>query len=135
MAMKIETLEKVPPRVAIAAGSAEEPILFINGESGRDNTMLKVRARPGCPWLFGTSTGETAEQVSQTLDQFSTALKPCLEIEIFHDASKMCQISVFRCRSSTSSSIRASCREYNELNQATSSGSSGWKALPRLSLR
>jgi hypothetical protein len=38
---------------------------------------------------------------------------------------EMCQISVFRCPSSASSSIRAFRREYNESNQATSSGSSG----------
>src|SRR5580692_10200670 len=56
------------------------------------------------------------------IDRFSMALNPRRGIEAFHDVSKMCQISVFRC---PSSSIRAFCREYNESNQATSSGSSG----------
>jgi hypothetical protein len=32
MAVKIDTLEKVAPHVAIAAGLAEKPIILINGD-------------------------------------------------------------------------------------------------------
>ena len=77
-----------------------------------------------CNFTRSVSEKRPAEQESQTLDQFSTALDPRREIEVFHGASKMCQISVFRRPSSASSSIRAFCREYNESNQATSLGSS-----------
>ena len=96
-------------------------------------TTIDVAA---CPWPFrGEHWGRLAEQESQTLDQFSTAFNPRREIEVFHDASKMCQISVFRCPSSASSSFRAFCRKYNESNQATSSGSACYRRPRYLNAR
>jgi hypothetical protein len=47
MAVKIDTLEKVPPQVAIAAGlGGKANLLYKWRVSGRDNTMLKVRPPP-----------------------------------------------------------------------------------------
>jgi hypothetical protein len=60
-------------------GLAEKAILLINGEFRAETTRCSkcehVRGVRGCS---GQALGKPAEQVSQTLDQFSTALKRCL---------------------------------------------------------